>query len=176
MTLGLTSAKLERGPVNHWCTAPRAPKSIILRAHNNARSTLVATKRTTKKPTAKTRTRSIASHTHVEVVLGLNAAILALSGETPQVLVGRQPTTQDAQPIAQPADALPYGPFEPATHRTLELGLRTWVNEQTGLGLGYVEQLYTFGDRGRLAGTAGAEPQVVSIGYLALTENVPLCG
>lgn len=113
------------------------------------------------------------SHTHVEVVLGLNAAILALLGETPQVLVVRQPTTQAAQETVHPADALPYGPFEPATHRTLEVGLRAWVHEQTGLGLGYVEQLYTFGDRGRLAGPVGTEAQVVSIGYLALTQNVP---
>ena len=32
---------------------------------------------------------------------------------------------------------------------TLELGLRDWVREQTGLDLGYAEQLYAFGDRNR---------------------------
>ena len=46
-------------------------------------------------------------------------------------------------------DALPFGPFDPLLHRTLESGLRTWVSEQTYLDLGYAEQLYTFGDRGR---------------------------
>ena len=31
----------------------------------------------------------------------------------------------------------------------MELGLRRWVRDQTGIELGYVEQLYTFGDRHR---------------------------
>jgi len=44
----------------------------------------------------------------------------------------------------------PAGPLE-AEHRTLEIGLRTWVERQTSQRLGYVEQLYTFGDRDRLA-------------------------
>ena len=30
-------------------------------------------------------------------------------------------------------DALPFGPFDPAHHRTLESGLRNWVGEQTKL-------------------------------------------
>ncbi len=68
---------------------------------------------------------------------------------------------------------LPYGPFDPAAHRTFELGLRTWVAEQTKVTLGYVEQLYTFGDKGREAPAAGiaggdAAARVVSVGYLAL--------
>jgi hypothetical protein len=65
---------------------------------------------------------------------------------------------------------LPFGPFDPLTHRTFEIGLRNWVAAQTGLTVGYVEQLYTFGDRGRhlQAGDTGAH--VVSIGYLALTR------
>ena len=46
------------------------------------------------------------------------------------------------------AGALPSGPFEFA-HRSLQSGLRAWVEEQTGHPLGYVEQLYTFADRGR---------------------------
>ena len=46
-------------------------------------------------------------------------------------------------------DALPFGPFDPAHHRTLESGLRKWVGEQTKFDLGYTEQLYTFGDKGR---------------------------
>ena len=52
-------------------------------------------------------------------------------------------------------DALPFGPFEPATQRTLEQGLRKWVGEQTRFDLGYTEQLYTFGDRGRHPPAAG---------------------
>ena len=46
-------------------------------------------------------------------------------------------------------DALPFGPFDPASERTLESGLRKWVGEQTDFELGYTEQLYTFGDKGR---------------------------
>ena len=48
-------------------------------------------------------------------------------------------------------DSLPSGPFSPLKHRTFEGGLRSWVSEQAGIDLGYVEQLYSFGDRGRHA-------------------------
>ena len=64
---------------------------------------------------------------------------------------------------------LPFGPFDPLAHRTFEIGLRAWVEAQTGLRVGYVEQLYTFGDRGRHVGPADAA-HIVSIGYLALTR------
>jgi hypothetical protein len=77
---------------------------------------------------------------------------------------------------AKPAPALPFGLFTPLKHRTLEIGLRDWVKDQTGLDLGYVEQLYTFGDRGRHARPGDEGQHVVSIGYLALTgtEEAPL--
>ena len=67
-------------------------------------------------------------------------------------------------------DALPFGPFSPLNHRTLEIGLREWTKRQTGLDLGYVEQLYTFGDRGRHA-EPGAPSHILSVGYLALTRG-----
>ena len=56
------------------------------------------------------------------------------------------------------------------SHRTLEIGLRAWVEAQTGLAVGYVEQLYTFGDRGRHAHPGDVGPHMVSVGYLALTR------
>ncbi|RUW64765.1 hypothetical protein EOA28_34355, partial [Mesorhizobium sp. M2A.F.Ca.ET.067.02.1.1] len=64
-------------------------------------------------------------------------------------------------------DALPSGPFEHG-HRSLQSGLRGWVEHQTGHQLGYIEQLYTFADRDRI----GEERQqrVISISYLALTR------
>ncbi|MGI9402593.1 MAG: NUDIX hydrolase [Rhizobiaceae bacterium] len=68
------------------------------------------------------------------------------------------------------ADALPSGPFDPRTHRTMEIGLRGWVEEQTALRLGHVEQLYTFGDRGRHRSPNDSSPHIVSVGYLALTR------
>jgi hypothetical protein len=66
------------------------------------------------------------------------------------------------------ANALPSGPFE-FSHRSLQTGLRAWVEAQTGHPLGYVEQLYTFADRGR-SGDADA-PHGISISYLGLTRE-----
>lgn len=99
------------------------------------------------------------------VQIGLNAAIIAVLDNEPVALVVRgEPDSAGA------TDGLPFGPFSPRDHRTLEGGLRSWVREQTGLELGYAEQLYTFGDRGRHAEPGDAAPPVVSIGYLALTQ------
>lgn len=99
------------------------------------------------------------------VGIGLNAAIVAVLDNEPVALVVRgEPDSAGA------TDALPFGPFNPREHRTLEGGLRTWVQDQTGLNLGYVEQLYTFADRGRLPDPGDLSPHVVSIGYLALTQ------
>lgn len=98
--------------------------------------------------------------------IGLNAAIVAVVDDEPVVLAVRE--DQDS---AGASDGLPFGPFNPREHRTLEKGLRSWVAEQTGVDLGYVEQLYTFGDRGRQAEASDASPHVVSIGYLALTDG-----
>lgn len=120
-------------------------------------------KRTTRSPARESETRE--RHEVAAVEIGLNAAILAVRQDEPVVLVVRQ----QGEP-GQVSDALPFGPFSPLEHRTLESGLRTWVAEQTGLELGYVEQLYTFGDRGRHAQPGDTGPHVVSIGYLALTR------
>lgn len=99
--------------------------------------------------------------------INLTAVILMIERETPLVYAS-------AFDIAG-SPGLPSGPFEPMRHRTLELGLRAFAADQAGLSLGYVEQLYTFGDRGRQAdergpATAIDNPHVVSIGYLALTQ------
>ena len=69
-------------------------------------------------------------------------------------------------------DALPFGPFDPLSTAPWNSGLRKWVGEQTHFDLGYAEQLYTFGDRGRhLADARTKAPRVVSVGYLALTRQ-----
>ena len=62
--------------------------------------------------------------------------------------------------------ALPSGPLEPG-HRSLQAGLRAWVERQTHHPLGYVEQLYTFADRDRSAGGG----RHISISYLGLTRE-----
>jgi hypothetical protein len=95
------------------------------------------------------------------VSIGLSAAIVSVTDETPAVLA----VHHQGQP-----DALPFGPFDPLGHRTLESGLRSWVKEQACLDLGYAEQLYTFGDRGRHLVKPGEGPRVVSVGYLALAR------
>jgi len=71
-------------------------------------------------------------------------------------------------------EGLPFGPFDPGGHRTFELAMRAFVTEQTRFNLGYVEQLYTFGDKGRDApiahlGEGSPAARVISVGYLALT-------
>lgn len=107
------------------------------------------------------------SHPSVPVEIGLTAAIVAVRGDTPLILVARG-AGGDAQDGG--AAALPSGPFDPVNHRTFEIGLRAWVAEQTGVPVGYVEQLYTFGDRGRDSRADSRDPHVVSVGYLALTR------
>ncbi len=99
------------------------------------------------------------------VEIGLNAAIVAVADSEPVVLV-----IQGEPDVAGATDGLPFGTFSPIEHRTFEIGLRAWVLKQTGLELGYAEQLYTFGDRGRHAEPGDVGPHVVSIGYLALTQ------
>src|SRR4051794_13853553 len=108
--------------------------------------------------------------------IGLSAVIVAASVQEPRVLTikpsaGTAPT--DPPPIG--VEALPSGPLE-AEHRTLEIGLRTWVERQTSQRLGYVEQLYTFGDRDRVtAGEAAALPALV-VAYLALVREARTAG
>ncbi|GJL91577.1 NUDIX hydrolase [Hyphococcus sp.] len=101
------------------------------------------------------------------VAIALNAVIAVVDGDRPEVLCVRAPLGGPVRDLA-----LPYGPFDPQRHRTFEIGLREWVERQTSVSLGYVEQLYTFGDKGREAPAAalagGAGERVISVGYLAL--------
>jgi hypothetical protein len=98
------------------------------------------------------------------IEIGLTAAIVATEDGEPTILVAGDGAT------TEPRAGLPFGPFDPLAHRTFEIGLRAWVEAQTGLRVGYVEQLYTFGDRGRHVAPVDSGPHVVSIGYLALTR------
>ncbi|WEX78451.1 NAD regulator [Sinorhizobium numidicum] len=100
----------------------------------------------------------------VIVEIGLNAVIVAVVNRSPRIL-GISEADGDTR------DSLPFGPFDPARHRTFETSLRARVEKRTALKLGYIEQLYTFGDRGRqrLPGEEGKH--MVSVGYLALTRT-----
>jgi len=104
------------------------------------------------------------------IEVGLNAVIVAVTDHRPRVLTLRGPDLAD--PVGGMSDLLPYGPLDPGGDRTLDLTLRGWVRAQTRLELGYVEQLYTFGDRGRLEGSElGGEVRTLSVAYLALVRE-----
>lgn len=118
------------------------------------------------------------------VVIGLNAVIMAVTDGSTRILTVRRAGHSLAEELKpQPdilnrehPDAIPFGPFDPTRDRTLELGLRRWVREQTGLELGYVEQLYTFGDRNRDPSEGAGGPRVISVAYLALVREGKLAG
>ncbi len=118
------------------------------------------------------------------VVVGLNAVIVAVTAEVPRILTVKPTTSTLVEPEAfgametdgESPDALPFGPLELERHLTLERGLRSWVEQQTGLQLGYVEQLYTFGDRFRAAREQEGAPWVISVAYLALVREQQLTG
>ncbi len=87
------------------------------------------------------------------VAVTLDAVIVAVAEQVPLLLgVG---------------DALPAGALT-ADDPTLQRGLRRVVTERAGIGVGYVEQLYTLGDLARdEAGT-----RHLSVAYLALVRDV----
>jgi hypothetical protein len=107
------------------------------------------------------------------VVIGLSAVVAAVRDGQAVVLTVRPPGQ---------AAGLPFGSFDPEGDRTFELALRAFVTAQTRFELGYVEQLYTFGDKGRDAPLAdlgdrvdatgqGGGARVISVGYLGLTPH-----
>jgi len=101
------------------------------------------------------------------IVIGLSAVVIAIrDGEA--VALAVRPREHGA---ASPLEGLPFGPFDPDGQRTFEIALREFVTQQTGFELGFVEQLYTFGDKGReapLADVGAGAARVISVGYLAL--------
>ncbi len=115
----------------------------------------------TKPPASTAHPASLATN----VAIALNAVLAAVDNERPKVLC-----------VRAEALGLPYGPFDPARHRTFEIGMREWVERQTKVSLGFIEQLYTFGDEGREAPAAAlagrkASERIISVGYLALAPG-----
>lgn len=88
---------------------------------------------------------------HTELI----AVLVAVTSEQPRVMTIRQ------------GAELPSGPFEMG-HRSLQSGLRAWVQAQTAHPIGYLEQLYTFADRDRHADG----DRIISISYLGLVREV----
>ncbi|KKX27140.1 hypothetical protein FDR95_15285 [Rhizobiaceae bacterium LC148] len=86
----------------------------------------------------------------------LIAVLIAATQGEPKVMTVRR------------GEALPSGPFE-LGHRSLQAGLREWVQDQTGHPVGYLEQLYTFADRDRTH--ESARWRAISISYLGLVRE-----
>jgi hypothetical protein len=111
----------------------------------------------------------VSDGTPSSIAVGLSAVIVAVTDEVPRVL-----TVDHSEWGRSEHPALPFGALDPGGDRTLELGLRGWVKEQTELELGYVEQLYTFGDRDRAdrpRRRAAPSQRVLSVAYLALVRQ-----
>ncbi|MBL1419206.1 MAG: NAD regulator [Alphaproteobacteria bacterium] len=95
------------------------------------------------------------------VIIDLNAVILSLNMDREDSLT--------VLTISQNKNLLPWGPYHPNVHKTMEQGLRHWVKSQTDIDLNYVEQLYTYGDSGRF-GYGDPNRHIITTGYLAFIE------
>ena len=93
--------------------------------------------------------------------LSLDAVIVAVTTGQPRILT--------AMPTPAGIPALPSGLLDADADATLEIGLRRWISAQTGLAVGYVEQLYTFGDRDRQRSPDGNRH--LSVAYLGLVRE-----
>jgi len=112
----------------------------------------------------------------LSVVIGLSAVIVSVADGEAVILTVRPQDHSTNRAADMPG--LPFGPFDPRV-RTFELALRAFVTAQTRLDLGYVEQLYTFGDEGRdapLADIGAGAARVISVGYLALRPQASETG
>ena len=93
------------------------------------------------------------------VQLSLEAVIVAVTDDRPRIL-----TLSDGGVPRLPAGSA-------GDDRTLELGMRRLIDEQTGLDVGYVEQLYTFGDIDRQRVSIAPGARAVGVAYLVLTRE-----
>ena len=89
------------------------------------------------------------------------AVLIAITDHTARVLTVDQ------------GKLLPNGPLMPL-HRSLQAGVRQWVEEQTQQPLGYLEQLYTFVDTNRRNKEGHALVYVSYLGLVQETQTVQL--
>lgn len=95
------------------------------------------------------------------VEVTLEAVIVAVTDDRPRILTIDSPDGL----------LLPSGPLDVDGDRSLDLGMRRLIDEQTGLDAEYVEQLYTFGDRSRARARDSRESRSLGVGYLVLTRE-----
>lgn len=98
---------------------------------------------------------------YASVRVSLEAVVVAVTDDRPRIL------TLSADDVA----VLPSGPLDVDGDATLELAMRRLIGEQAGLSVGYVEQLYTFGDRNRSRRRGEGEPRDLGVAYLVLTRE-----
>lgn len=88
----------------------------------------------------------------------LAACLLSVEGDEPVVLVDEGSTNEARFPSVA---------FDPGAHKSLDLGVRDWLLENTGLEVGRLEQVHTARRSG--AGSGIGEPcSALSIGFLGL--------
>jgi hypothetical protein len=91
------------------------------------------------------------------VTVALTTAILAVrAGEPVVAIVPAQHTREEA---------LPSGPYCPRSHRTLEGSVGAWVRAQTGVEVGFLQQLCAFAESTE---SGQVQEPTVSVSYLAL--------
>lgn len=98
--------------------------------------------------------------------LSLTTVVVIASDNGPRVLL--HPMDQTSSPDRR----LPESSFSTSGHRTFEEGVRDSIRHISGLGLGYVEQLYTFGDMARTDASHSEHRRDITFGYVALTRLV----
>jgi len=113
----------------------------------------------------------MARSTFPPLLVDLNAVVMAVTDDRPRVLTV---TPVEYPSIDSRLRALPFGPFDLERDRTLERCIHETVARQTGGKLGYVEQLYTFADKGRDPREQTDFERVLSIAYLALVQEAAL--
>ncbi len=96
------------------------------------------------------------------IALTLDTVIVAVTDQRPRILTVT--VNHETRP------AIPSGPLGDEDG-TLERSVRRWILEQAGIEVGYVEQLYTFGDLRRGLPAEPGDPRGVSIAYLALVRE-----
>lgn len=94
------------------------------------------------------------------VAVSLNAAILAVRATEPVVAIVSAERASE--------EYLPCGPFRPRLHGTLEDGLRSWVQAQTGVETSFLQQLCALTERAEAGARTLIAQNTVSVSYLAL--------
>lgn len=99
----------------------------------------------------------------MEIRLRLDAVVMAVTDDQPRILtLGRD---VDGGRLRMPYALVGDEP-------TLDRSMRRGIEEQTGLDVRYVEQLYSFGDLGRFPTEPAA--RTITVAYLALVQETEL--